>query len=401
MIQAKTLIKTLATVSMSVGFLTACGAPSYQTVRDTVKSSADGSTYSPADNIPDYYNNSNGGSSNGSSSSGDSSSNGASNTGEFQNTNDAIGNGAAVTNPDDVPNVPVRNNCNLISLQATLVGQGAGNYKSKDVVNFTYCAFFARLPDASGRGFWRILTAAPASQAMTLDSLYVTLYNSPEFQNAIGSSSHSNASYVTWMYQKVLNRAADSSGYNFYLNALNNGSLSRQDVLLQIIHSTEFQSALAANVVSLNIVGSQVPFIYKRVLGRSDATNLNDEGLGFYEGLLALPSVGTITNANMALRFVDSAEFDGMFLGGQKKTALGFTRLAYRYFLNREPEAAGQQFWINYLESHAQASGTTSDGRKLFTVQDFLNVLAPNFIASTEFTDKYPWMKNIRSVYDF
>lgn len=81
-----------------------------------------------------------------------------------------------------------------------------------------YKAAFNRVPDVEGLGFWINALDQGYSLAQVGDSFTTT----PEFQRVYGANS-SNYTFVNQLYQHVLNRGADTEGFNFWNNALNAG----------------------------------------------------------------------------------------------------------------------------------------------------------------------------------
>ena len=78
--------------------------------------------------------------------------------------------------------------------------------------------------------------------------------NSGEFQSNFGSNLD-NGQFVTRMYENVLLRQPDSGGYNYFVGQLNNGQMTRAQVGLVFLQSTEFQKLAASqNRVSISLL---------------------------------------------------------------------------------------------------------------------------------------------------
>lgn len=97
-----------------------------------------------------------------------------------------------------------------------------------------YQAAFDRQPDAGGYAFW--LSAADAG--FTLDAIAAQFIGSSEFRRLYGSGP-SNHELLTRVYQHVLHRTPDQAGFNFWLNALDNKSVTPAGLLAQFSDSTE------------------------------------------------------------------------------------------------------------------------------------------------------------------
>lgn len=120
----------------------------------------------------------------------------------------------------------------------TAAGQTAGS------VYRLYQAALDRAPDATGLKFW--ISAADAGQS--LSSVAGQFITSNEFRTLYGSAQTQNE-LLNAFYRNVLDRAPDTQGFNFWVNALNNG-LSSNDLLVSFSESNE-------NVANLSSVVNQ------------------------------------------------------------------------------------------------------------------------------------------------
>jgi ELWxxDGT repeat protein len=105
-----------------------------------------------------------------------------------------------------------------------------------------YFSFFNRIPDFAGLMF-------QVGRYRAGDPLHVIAQNfsgSPEFTNAYGALT--NEQYVDLVYQNVLGRPADSAGRQYYLERLNDGRLTRGQVMVGFSESPEFQQLVGDEV---------------------------------------------------------------------------------------------------------------------------------------------------------
>lgn len=105
-----------------------------------------------------------------------------------------------------------------------------------------YYATFNRTPDHDGLNYW-------ADQLMLGTSLVAIaefFAASPEFQATYGALT--NAEYITLLYQNVLGRLPDAEGLSFWTGVLDQGLMTRGEVLANFSESAEFQ-LLTANKV--------------------------------------------------------------------------------------------------------------------------------------------------------
>ena len=97
-----------------------------------------------------------------------------------------------------------------------------------------YFAAFLRIPDYAGLTNW--VNAYRAG--MPLAAIAQAFATSAEFLLTYGNLN--NTQYVTLLYNNVLGRAPDAAGLANWVNALNNGTLTRGQVLLGFSESAEY-----------------------------------------------------------------------------------------------------------------------------------------------------------------
>lgn len=102
-----------------------------------------------------------------------------------------------------------------------------------------YQAAFDREPDLGGIGFW----LSHMDKGMSLLDVGKGFMTSPEFATLYGGANPSNDVFINALYQNVLHRTPDQSGFDFYMDALN-GGVSRQQVLAGFSESPENQAAV-------------------------------------------------------------------------------------------------------------------------------------------------------------
>jgi hypothetical protein len=102
-----------------------------------------------------------------------------------------------------------------------------------------YQAAFNRQPDTSGLGFW----VNAMDKGVTLTQVADAFIASAEFQATYGNLD--NAQFVNQLYQNVLHRGPDASGFAFWQNVLDTHAATRAEVLGGFSESAENQ----ANVI--------------------------------------------------------------------------------------------------------------------------------------------------------
>lgn len=80
-----------------------------------------------------------------------------------------------------------------------------------EIITGYYQQYLGRTPDANGLAYWRGVWHATGGP----EGIKAGFADSPEFYNANGGTP---ASWLTGLYEKILNRTPDPSGYQFWLN---------------------------------------------------------------------------------------------------------------------------------------------------------------------------------------
>jgi hypothetical protein len=100
---------------------------------------------------------------------------------------------------------------------------------SKENVAMFYACVLDRAPEASGLLYWNGILNSGHSEATIVHEL---MY-SGEGQAIYGSMS--NSQFVHHMYQQVLGRNPDPSGYDYYMGLLNNGTYTRPQLMASMM----------------------------------------------------------------------------------------------------------------------------------------------------------------------
>ena len=186
-----------------------------------------------------------------------------------------------------------------------------------------YIDFFDREPGAGEVSAWVSALDSGLSKA----DLIEVFMNSEEFRF--------EGKFITQTYLGILTRDADYAGFRGWLGALLVG-LSREQIVQVFLDSGEFQSSFGSNLTN----GQFVERMYNNILLRS-----SDPG-GFSAWVGALNN-GQLTKAQMALRFLDSGEFQRLFVS-QNRVDIS---LLYFDMLQRDPDAGGFSYWVEVLNS--------------------------------------------------
>ena len=186
-------------------------------------------------------------------------------------------------------------------------------------------------------------------------------------------ASKSVGSFVDRCYSVALGREADEGGYNYWLDALNNGEICGAQAGYGFIFSGEYANKETTN-------DEFVTDLYSMYFGRTP----DEGGFNYWVGLLNSGA----SREEIFAGFANSTEFDnlcsdygvvtGAYIVGVPNDQQGgvnaFVARLYNICLNRRPDMAGQSGWAQKLIA-GEVTGTTC---------------AYGFVFSPEFIGKEP-----------
>ena len=215
---------------------------------------------------------------------------------------------------------------------------------SKAIENFVsrfYQSCLNRQADSTGLKFW---TDKLMSKTCTGADVANSFIFSPEFVK----KNVSDDSFIDIMYKTFFDRDGDKGGKDYWKDKLNNG-ISRLYVLSSFVNSNEFSTICNKYGINRGSIKLTKPVdlhpevtaftyrFYDKCMGRKP----DDLGLNYWVNKLV---TGQSTGADMAQGFVLSPEFIAKNLSNTD-----FTTIMYRVFFNREPDSAGEAYWVNTL----------------------------------------------------
>jgi hypothetical protein len=196
------------------------------------------------------------------------------------------------------------------------------------VIDAGYRRILGRAPDAGGMATyrdhlsWNILPSR--TSRYTVQHFYAALIASDEFfRNVVGRN---NGRYVVECYRRLLGREPDNGGYNYYVGNLGNGTFTRKQVALSMVHSDEW-------------CRRYVTQLYHTHLGRApDAGGLSDWATQIRRQSL-LPS-------EVLIGICSSDEY----MHERTGTTDTFIRRMYATILGRNPDQGGFTDWRAWLQ---------------------------------------------------
>ncbi len=122
------------------------------------------------------------------------------------------------------------------------VSSGGAQAWTDDVFRL-YQAVFDRLPDVGGHQGWMQALASGVEYKFVVEQFI----SSAEFQLSYGDAD--NESFVTLLYNNVLNRDPDAGGFASWLGLLDSGDLDRADVVAGFAQSVEFIGSTVGSLI--------------------------------------------------------------------------------------------------------------------------------------------------------
>jgi len=141
--------------------------------------------------------------------------------------------------------------------------------------------------------------------------------------------------FIARTYLGILTRDPDHAGFRAWLEVLLDG-MSREQIVQFFLDSGEFKAKFGSNLTDAEFVDK----MYANVLLRSADTG----GLNAWVGAL---NSGQMTRAQVALSFVDSAEFQSLSVSQNRLDV----SLLYFDLLRRDPDPGGFSAWVGALNS--------------------------------------------------
>ena len=146
-----------------------------------------------------------------------------------------------------------------------------------------YQAAFNRTPDNEGLKFW----IAQLDNGAALQGIANGFIQSAEF-TALYGPNPSNGDFVTRLYSNVLHRAAEQSGYNWWLNKLDSGT-TKTEVLIGFSESAENKNGVLSAIQNGILLLLTAP-VFKTSYENKNSINF-DESQVFTVRQLGIPKV--------------------------------------------------------------------------------------------------------------
>ncbi|WP_299344959.1 DUF4214 domain-containing protein [uncultured Maritalea sp.] len=156
---------------------------------------------------------------------------------------------------------------------------GVVNVAPADLTVFIemYIAYFNRAPDAEGLFYW----GTRLNDGMELSQIAKSFFVQPETV-ALYPDPNDTTGFVTSVYNNFLGRAPDTAGFNYWVDELNSGSVSRDIFMLAIINGAKAATGNPADVDY--ITGkANIGAYFSVIKGMSEVSNAK-AAMALYDG---------------------------------------------------------------------------------------------------------------------
>jgi len=229
-----------------------------------------------------------------------------------------------------------------------------------------YRAILGREPDAPGIMNW---STRLESGAQSLLEVIGGFTNSAEFAQTYGATN--TTQFVTLLYNNVLGRAPDEQGFTNWCARLDDGVMSRAQVVQGFTESIEFRIETRAEALGYSRTALQVDAaadvyrLYRSTLDRDpDAQGFMNWSLRMAEGM---PFIAAVSG------FINSAEFTQTY-GATDTTQ--FVTLLYNNVLGRAPDEQGFTNWCARLDDGVMSRAQVVQG--FAQSQEFITAAQPD-----------------------
>lgn len=130
-----------------------------------------------------------------------------------------------------------------------------------------YIAYFNRAPDAEGLYYW----GSRLADGMPLSDIAKSFFDQEE-SKALYPNATDQSSFIHSVYNNFLGREADQAGFEYWLNDLNSGNISRDTFMLTVINGAKAADGSAADA---EYIGNKAKLgaYYSVIKGMSNSDN--------------------------------------------------------------------------------------------------------------------------------
>ena len=216
-----------------------------------------------------------------------------------------------------------------------------------------YTGVLDRAADKEGLEYW----VSQLNAGSSLNDIERAFMSAEEVTTMVQTMGSDDASFVDTLYQSVLGRTADESGREYWLENLQGDNATRADIALSFVNSDEYIDTSAPFVTATKLLTWGVNLEQMDML--SLGFGMSADELGLAESLVRLHTglVGEVPDAAEFSDWLDDGESPEVLAGrlleseGLLTSEDAFIDTLYARVLDREPDAAGEQYWQATIES--------------------------------------------------
>ena len=192
-----------------------------------------------------------------------------------------------------------------------------------------------------------------------------TLAEAFVFSSEFQNRNTSNSEFLTILYKAFFNREPDTSGYNYWVNDMSNGA-SRSEVLAGFTSAQEFINLCQDYGISPKAPSNNDNPVTEFVTRFYQQCLNREPDTAGLNGWVNDLNGGLKAGDTLAEAFVFSSEFQNRNTSNSE-----FLTILYKAFFNRDPDASGYNNWINSMSS---GTGRSEVLAGFTSAQEFINL---------------------------
>ena len=224
--------------------------------------------------------------------------------------------------------------------------------KVLDFVNRIYKFVLNREPEKEGAAYW-------TSELVNLRKTGAEVAQGFIFSDEFVNRKTSDKEFVTILYKTFFGRDPETEGLNYWVDQLKTGAMDRTTVANGFIFSQEWTDTCAQYGIKSGAetsaptndkapTAATLAFV-ERMYTTALKRDFDKQGRDYWASELANQR---ITGESLGLSFFLSDEMTSLNLNDKE-----FINRLYKTFMDRDADAAGEEFWQEFLKSHTRAEG--------------------------------------------
>ena len=222
----------------------------------------------------------------------------------------------------------------------------------KSLVPHYYRKILRRAPDQAGYNFWIAEAMRTQDLLIPLDEVWFAMAQTFYFSPEYAAFNRDNSGFVTDMYRTFFNREPDPDGLAFWVDQRVNG-LPREVMLSSFLFSPEFAS-FTQNVFPFSGSGRaearMVADFYRGLLVRLP----DDAGFNYWRGRFRTAQCSGAAAVANEVEAISKAFTDSGEYAARARSNVQYVGDLYNAFLRRGGDINGVQFWVDQVATSAR-----------------------------------------------